>query len=277
MNRRELGSAAAAAALALSAESALAQAKAPLPKLKGQLDGEKPDPKTIWEGGLEKLAGTYRFVQVASPGGLWERTSDKDGKAKVRQLSINEAPAALREQILKSEIVISDLVTPTQKQSDARVSPSGRGVLRFYAETTTGKLTMKGLPGVGLDSEMGREFTGPVTFALEHQSHSNPSVSGILLLRGQTESTWGAATIDFATLTAGTAPPANNPEADGMVVIANARSLRSAIEIFSYVEWRIGEGIQEVLITGSIRLGKVGEAPGSGAPQPVQPAPVKIT
>lgn len=224
-----------------------------------QDEGNKPvDPRALWEGGLERLAGRYVFYQIASPGGLWEHTDHKDGTRSQRQVSINEIPADLREKLQKAELIISELKLPTLVQGDARKSPSGRGVLRFYAETSLGRLQVKNLPGASLDEQGSLSFDGPVTFRLEHQSHSNPSVSGVLIVRQNSERTWGAATLDFADLNATALPPKDKPDADPATILANVRVLRSAVEAFAFVEWAVPDADPPRKYVGSVRLAKVG-------------------
>lgn len=251
-------------------------------------EGMKADPKVIWPAGLEKLAGRYVFLQVASPGGLWENSlTSRD----IRQVSINEVPEAFRQKLTHAEIVISDLQLPTEVEGEERDSPSGRGKLRFYTESVIGKLTLRNLPGIGGEDQDKGEYSGPVVFQLDHQLHSNPSVFGVLQQRLQQEPTWGAATLDYADLSATSIPPeapkgekgdkekpapqsgkgakeskpgkAKKPAAgdngakpephedEGDLVIANARVLRSGIEIFAFVEWTEGRKKRYV---GSVRL-----------------------
>jgi hypothetical protein len=235
------------------------------------------DPRKIWPAGLEQLAGRYIFVQVASPGGLWESVLTAEGRSTRRQVSIHEVPPALREKLQNAEIVIGELNTPTAKEADSRLSPSKRGQLRFYTETAQGTLTMRGLPGIGGEDEDTGDYSGPVEFALEHQSHSNPSVTGVLQLRQQQEMTWGVAVVDYAMLSAiapapkepatGKGPQAQGQEhREGPPVITNARVLRSGVEIFSYVEWKETTPEGERVIRGSVRLAKV--PPGYQRPSP---------
>ena len=214
----------------------------------------KPAPNPIWQAGLQQLAGRYIFVQVASPGGLWERFTPKQGLSTSRQVSINELPSALRDRLTKAEIVISDLKLPTQIEADERESPSKRGKLRFYNETGHGRLVMRNLPGIGGNTGDAGEYSGPVTFHIEHRGHSNPSISGILLQRINQEATWGVAAIDFADLTA-TAPPKKEGE-EAEIVIGNARILRSGVEIFAFMEWRTEAADGERTVTGAVRLAR---------------------
>jgi hypothetical protein len=222
------------------------------------------DPKAIWPAGLDKLAGRYVFVQVASPGGLWERSfTVKKGEPATRQVSMNEIPRALRDRLTRAEIIISDLTLPTMVEASERLSPSGRGMLRYYSETTTGKLVMRNVPGIGgVDGETG-DYTGTVVFKLDHQGHSNPSVSGVLVHRMRQEPTWGAATLDYADLQATALPKVEakdgkpaEPDEEGQTVIANARILRSGVEIFAFVDWtdKDRKGKPRAAYTGSIRL-----------------------
>lgn len=243
-----------------------------------------PDPRSIWPAGLEKLAGRYVFLQVASPGGLWESSPGAGGRPAQRQVSINEVPAALRDRLTKAEIVISALKLPTLVEASQRLSPSRRGMLRFYSETAEGRLSMKNLPGIGGTETDEGAFSGPVEFHLEHQAHSNPSVAGVLQQRLQQEMTWGAATLDYADLEAVSLAPetreaerraregqtergrqpaeSGRTEAapngahaeEGAGVISNARVLRSGQEIFAFVSWRQKLKRGERSYFGSVRL-----------------------
>jgi hypothetical protein len=249
----------------------------------------------------------------------------------MRQVSLWELSPATRARFEKAELIISDLEPNDLPSAREEVSPSKRGRLRFYYESAIGKLTLRNLPGIGGDDEDKGTFTGKVEFALTHQSHSNPSPSGILFQRIQQESTWGAATIDFADLEAvpvtenkptpgtkpgpkpeprprpGRVPPRSTtqrPDASGVLlasavtpatdaeavqlavqkppaptkpggakpapskpsapsheeddgppsVIANARVLRSGIEIIAYVGWREPLNGKMASYTGSVRM-----------------------
>src|SRR5262249_61148040 len=109
-----------------------------------------------------------------------------------QQVSIKELPAPFRAKISHAEITISDLKLPGMAEAVQRQSPSKRGMLRFYSEVVEGRLQMKGLPGIrGVDGDTGA-YSGPVEFHLDHQSHSNPSVSGVLHQRIAQEPTCGA-------------------------------------------------------------------------------------
>ena len=235
------------------------------------------DPKTIWPAGLEKLAGRYVFYQVASPGGLWETFTPKNGRSIRRQVSINQLPAAFRDRLTRAEVVISDIKMPVIEASE-RLSPSKRGMLRFYSERAEGRLNIRGLPGIGGNADDAGAFSGPVLFRLDHGSHSNPSVVGILQQRMHQEQTWGAATLDYADLVAMPVPveaPANGDKprpqkapvkpkpgdaeaaddaGDPVPVMVNARTLRSGIEIFSFVEWRQKGKDGDRHYTGSVRM-----------------------
>jgi hypothetical protein len=237
----------------------------------GESPPSAPDPKAIWPAGLEQLAGRYAFVQVASPGGLWERAPNAEGGLDTRQVSINEVPPALREKLTHAEIVISDLKLPTTVEASERVSPSKRGKLRFYSEAAEGRLALRNVPGIGGDGDDRGDFTGPVLFALEHQGHTNPSVSGILLQRLQQEVTWGAATLDFADLSATPLTPEDKPDAEAQGVIANARALRSGTEIFAYVHWSQKLRKGERVYSGSIRLMRREAIPAGPPPGVVAP------
>lgn len=192
------------------ASAAMAQDEKPPVDMPPMLSAEQV--RVIWPAGLQRIAGRYVFSQVASPGGLWERTESAKGTQRSRQVSLNEVPAAFRQRLTTAEIVISDLELPTLIEASQRESPSKRGMLRFYSETTIGKVQVKNLPGIaGRDGDAGT-FTGRVLLRLEHQSHSNPSVAGILQQRLQAEPTWGVAALDYADLSASSIPP---PPAEG--------------------------------------------------------------
>jgi hypothetical protein len=246
------------------------------------------DPKTIWPAGLEQVAGHYVFYQVASPGGFWEAFYPARGRSIRRQASINEVPAAFRERLLKAEVIISDLKTPTTIVANERLSPSKRGMLRFYTETAEGRLTLRGLPGIGASQDDTGTFSGRVLFTIDHQSHSNPSVAGVLQTRIYQEPTWGVATLDYADLNAVALPPetpagqapekaapkpgAEDPD-DVPPVMANARILRSGIEIFAFVEWRQKQKQGESTYTGSVRLIRRDQMPKEPEPG-AAPAPI---
>jgi hypothetical protein len=212
------------------------------------------DPKSIWQAGLEKLVGRYTFVQVASPGGLWER----DGQGGARQIAFPDSPKELQDILGKGEIVISDLAKPTEVSAEERLSPSGRGKLRFYHEEGKGKLTLKNLPGIGGAEGDKGQFTGAVNLAIDHQSHSNPSIAGVLEQRKRQEPTWGAAALDYADFHV-YLPSADGKENDeAPPVIGNARILRSGVEIFAFIEWQ-GKGPRGLRIyQGCVRLAKAG-------------------
>lgn len=219
-------------------------------------------PADIWPAGLEKLAGRYLFLQVASPGGLWERFTPANPRLKPtdRQVSINEVPAALRDRLTRAEIIISGVQAPTLVEASEKTSPSGRGKLRFYNESAIGHLEMRNLPGIGDREEQTGDFKGKVRFELLHGAHSNPTISGVQTLRLQQEMIWGAATLDFADLAAfvGTEATAekhqHEEDEEDEGVIANARVLRSGVEIFAYVAWTEKADDGERSYTGSIRL-----------------------
>lgn len=209
------------------------------------------DPRTLWPAGLERIAGRYRFAQVASPGGLWMET----GKEK-RQVSLHELSPAMQERLKSAEIVIAELKLPSVVEASQRLSPAKRGMLRYYSESAPGKLTLKGLPGVGGEQDDKGEYEGPVLFTVEHASHSNPSVAGVLNQRRQQETTWGAATLDFADLGATPVPAeGGEPGEEVHAVVGNARILRSGVEIFAFVNWteRTDDGTEK-RYTGSVRL-----------------------
>jgi hypothetical protein len=249
----------------------------------GQEGGVKVPPKDIWPAGLERLQGTYVFVQVASPGGLWESYSPTDGASTRKQVSINELPAAFREKLLDAELTISDVKLPTEIDASQKESPSKRGMLRYYDENATGKLRLRNLPGIGGDGEDKGAYNGPVEFHLNHQSHSNPSAVGIFQQRMNQEPTWGAAAIDYADLEAvaipldkpdGLTPKSPNgekgkpaapkpgaqgkegeqPDHEVPAVIGNARVLRYGMEIIVFVEWLEENEKGRRQINGAVRL-----------------------
>ncbi len=224
-----------------------------------QPDAKAPtvDPKAVWPAGLGSLAGRYVFAQVASPGGLWER----DGLGPGRQIALPDCPKELQDLLTKAEITISDIAKQTEVAAEERTSPSGRGKLRFYHEEGAGKLTLKNLPGIGGKDGDSGSFNGAAHFTLNHQSHSNPSVSGVLEARKRGEPTWGAAALDYADLNVSLAGETKE-ENDAPPIIGNARVLRSGSEIFAFVQWE-GKGPRGVRIYwGSVRLAKAGaEAP----------------
>ena len=91
--------------LTLNAVAAPESGGAPAPRTGPNASAApKIDPKTIWPAGVQALSGRYQFVQVASPGGLWARTGSN-----VRQVSLNELPAAFRDRLRKAELVVADL------------------------------------------------------------------------------------------------------------------------------------------------------------------------
>jgi len=271
-------------------------ARKPAPKktaavpAKGAAVSERTDPAAVWPVSLARLAGRYVFVQVATPGGLWETVRTPEA-ATVRQVSLNEIPAALRERLQKAEVVISDLKLPSSVEASMRTSPSKRGSLRFYSETAMGKLSYKGLPGIGGQDQDPGEFSGQVMFRLDHQSHSNPSPTGVLFVRQREEATWGVAIIDYGDLNATTIPepeapeppngaakkgePAEKHDHEGIPVMANARILRTGGEIFSYFEWTEPTAEGERVIRGCVRLVRLPDG-ADRLPQPMRPMPQPV-
>lgn len=216
----------------------------------------KVEPASIWPASLERIAGRYVYVQVASPGGLWER-----GPAGRKQVSINELTPEMRDRLTHAEITISGLKLPAEIEAVERVSPSKRGKLRYYEENAAGRLVMHNLPGIGsTDGDKG-EFTGPVVFTLQHNSHSNPSVFGILNLRQHQESTWGVATVDYADLSAVPVVEGAKGDAEIPPAIGNARILRSGVEIFAFVNWEEQRPDGEHTFMGAVRLARELPAP----------------
>lgn len=248
------------ASLSFSAWAAPPKKAAPAPKPAPATPAgsDKVDAQRIWPANLERITGRYTFIQVASPGGFWERASSPGGADTHRQISLNEVPAAFREKLLNAEVVISDLKTPRRVEAAERLSPSKRGMLRFYDEEGMGNLVVRNLPGVS-GEENAQDYSGPVVLHIQHQSHSNPSVNGIFQQRAHEEATWGAATLDSATLSANSIPA--NEKDEGLAVLTNARILRSGVEIFAYVEWSEKDGAGSRLIYGSVRLVRQGDAP----------------
>jgi hypothetical protein len=258
-----------------------AQDQRPPETPRGQSASQKP-PKEIWPAGLADIAGHYIYVQVASPGGLWNRS-----RGEARQASINEVPAAFREKLLGAYIDILDLQTPTEIEASEYESPTKRGMIRRYTETGKARLVIHGLPGIGMDPEDKGEYKGPAEISIDHAMHSNPSVTGVLKTRTMEEGTWGTAILDFAHLGAfatptGASPTDRKPDAGKPgaakpakpgaaqaepgpsgeddprnVVIANARILRSGQEIFAFVEWSQKEADGEHRYNGTVRLLRV--------------------
>jgi hypothetical protein len=211
----------------------------------------KVEPASIWPAGLEKLAGRYTYVQVASPGGLWEAFPGHR-----KQISIDDLSAESQGRLRSAEIVISGLRGPSKVEASERVSPSKRGKLRYYEESADGRLVVRHLPGIaGSDGNEG-DFSGPVTFTLIHNSHSNPSILGVFQTRLQQESTWGAATLDYADLGATPLVADAKPDQELPAAIANARVLRSGVEIFAFVNWTEKRADAEHVFTGAVRLSK---------------------
>jgi hypothetical protein len=258
-----------------------AQNQPPSGSSREQSASQKP-PKEIWPAGLASIAGHYIFVQVASPGGFWNR-----GRGAARQASINEVPAAFREKLFGAYLDILDIQTPTEIEASEHESPAKRGMIRRYTEHGRGRLVIHGLPGIGMDAEDKGEYSGPAEFSIDHAMHSNPTVAGVLRTRIMEEGTWGTAVLDFAHLGAvaiptgsslndkkpgaakpGAAKPAK-PGADPAdprsadeddpknLIIANARILRSGQEIFAFVEWSQKEADGEHRYNGSVRLVRV--------------------
>lgn len=224
-------------------------------------------PTEIWQAGLEKLAGRYLFVQIASPGGLWERGKEN------RQVSLSQLSPAARNRLMKAEIVISDLKLPSTIEASQRLSPSKRGNLRFYSETAQGRLLLQNLPGISGGEDL-EKFDGPVEFHIGHQSHSNPSVNGILTQRMQQEQTWGVATLDYADFTASRPRKEDKPDEEESPVMTNARILRSGVEIFAFVEWEEMFDGEPRRYNGSVRLLKQTARQAPPAPgAPGKPAP----
>lgn len=239
-----------AVSLALGAWGAPAR---PASKVKPAAPADEPAAKrsaaAIWPASLEKIAGRYVFAQVASPGGLWE-----SGPAGRKQVSINELSPEMRGRLTHAEIVISGLKLPSVVEASERISPSKRGKLRFYEESAAGRLVMKNLPGIGGEPDDKGEFAGPVSFTLIHASHSNPSVYGVLVQRQRQEATWGAAALDYADLSATPLVEEADPDEELPSVMANARILRSGVEIFAFVTWKEGRGEAERTYAGCVRL-----------------------
>jgi len=261
---------AAAAVMACSLAAVAAPEKEPAKK--PVVTDPVVNPKDIWPANLTSLAGKYVFAQVASPGGFWETTDGPNGATRRRQVSMNEVPAAFRDKLLNAEISITINKGPLRLNATQKLSPSKRGFLRFYEEEALGSISVRNLPGVGGGDDV--DVSGPAYFRLDHQSHSNPTVSGILHARKQGEPTWGAATLDYADLAASTVP--KEPEAEGQPILSNARVLRSGTEIFAYVEWRDKDGGASRSILGSVRLERVPQAPPPAGGQDKTAVPARI-
>src|SRR5947207_15775709 len=80
---------------------------------------KKPvDPASIWPASLTQFEGRFVYAQVASPGGLWESIPSGDEKVALRQIAIDDLPAALRDRLRKAEIVVSDIHRPTEVEAE---------------------------------------------------------------------------------------------------------------------------------------------------------------
>jgi hypothetical protein len=221
---------------------------------------EKPAPnqapEQVWQAGLTRMAGKYRFIQVASPGGLW-RIRQTGDKRERDQVSLSQLPQAFRETLEKAEIQILDLQVPGEVSAQVGKSPGVGGMLRHYTEEARGKLVMRGLPGVADRERDTGEFSGEVVFGIDHTSLSNPTVPGVWLTRFRTEPTWGAATLDYADLTAMKVSPEAAEDADPEYPLFNSRILRSGLEIFAFVQWfdpSTGDGYAGDQYVGAVRL-----------------------
>ena len=223
-----------------------------------QAEAGKPRPEEIWPAGLQGLAGDYFYAGVASPGGLWKATTAAGSGARMRrQVSVDDLSAAAREKLTHAQITISDIQLPTQIEASQRVSPSKRGMLRFYDESAVGSLVMRNLPGIGAEDEDRGDFSGRVLFSLTHNSHSNPSASGSFKIRQREEPTWGVAALDSADLSATPHSGEGKQDEDAheaAPIIGNARILRSGWEIFAFVEWTDKDATGEHSYSGSVRL-----------------------
>lgn len=222
-----------------------------------QAEAGKPRPEQIWPAGLQGLAGHYAYARVASPGGLWKATTVGSGERMRRQISVDDLPAAAREKLTQAQITISDIQLPTEIEASERVSPSKRGMLRFYEESAVGSLSIRNLPGIGGEDEDRGDFSGRALFSLTHNSHSNPSASGLFKIRQREEPTWGAAALDSADLSAtvhSRDAKQNEHAHEGPPIIGNARILRSGWEIFAFVEWTDKDAAGEHSYFGAVRL-----------------------
>ena len=221
-----------------------------------QAEAGKPRPDEIWPAGLQRLAGDYVYARVASPGGLWKVTTAAGTDERVRrQVAIDDLPVAAREKLTHAQITISNLQLPTEIDASERVSPSKRGKLRFYEESAVGALSIRNLPGIGGDEEGRGDFSGRVLFSLTHNSHSNPSMSGLYNIRQREEPTWGVAALDSADLSAAVhSGDAKEHEHEAAPIVGNARVLRSAREIFAFVEWTDKDAAGEHSYSGALRL-----------------------
>jgi hypothetical protein len=236
----------------------------------------KPTPEQVWPASLARIAGKYRFIQVASPGGLWQRTL-ANGKLETQQVSMSQLPKGLREQLESAELQILDLQAPGEVEASMKKSPGTGGMIRHYTEEARGKLVMRGLPGIGMVQGDAGEYTGEVVFGLEHTSLSNPSVRGITYTRSKTEPTWGVATVDYAEFTAMKPPKKDQDGADPDFPVFNARILRSGLEIFAFIQWADPEGQRNGTqreIWGSVRL--LREDENVVPPPPPMPGPGRI-
>lgn len=231
-------------------------------------------PTLVWQADLDDIAGTYRFAQVSSPGGLW---NVRNNSAESRQVSINEVPQALRDKLLNAEIKISELGDRTIYEANEGPSPAGN-VLRDFMEARKARVTVKNLPGIdGGRTNDGPDFEGEVELEIFHSSVVRNVPARNSIIRGREEPTWGAAAVDYADLRAvahahseepAEAAPvegesaAEAPHAEDLPIIDNARVLRSGNEIIVSIYWIYMEGTEsEALYRGSVRLVKV--PPGS--------------
>lgn len=222
------------------------------------------EPKAMWYNGLTQIGGTYQYVQIESPGGLWQEDRILNAKSEMKQVSINELPAALKEKLLKAEIQILD-IKQTSIEANQKASPGPRGqapyhgMLRTYEEHATGSLVIHNIPGIGLMDQDAGEFQGKATLELVMGNHSDPSDAGILSERLAGEMIWGSAAQmrNYATLEGFKAGGVQDDPAAH--VMANARLLRGGQEIVAYVEWTQKTGKAErpeIIYRGAIRLAR---------------------
>ena len=222
------------------------------------------NPQAMWFNGLDLVQGSFQFVQVASPGGLWLEDTLPDGHTRKTQISINETPALLREKLLNAKIELRVSPGSSIKTADQAPSPGPHGQppffgqLRHYDETARGTLVVQGLPGIGLIDGDAGEFQGAVDFTLSSSHHSDPSDVGVFQERFQGEMIWGAAaqSRNYADLSATKTALGGNADPSAQV-LANARLLRGGREIISYVEWidpTPPAGVTERKVRGSVRL-----------------------
>lgn len=218
------------------------------------------EPTAIWYDGLSKIQGTFKFVQIASPGGLWLEQEVAEGKVKARQVAINEVPETLRIKISSAKLTFT-LAGASTREASQDPSPGQRGQapyhghIRHYTELARGELSYSGLPGIGAEDGDKGEFSGKVEMTLQASYHSDPSDNGILQERIAGEMIWGPAAqsrnyADFSAVPLGAGD-------DDLGAMVNARLLRGGREIVVYTEWvnpTPPTGVLRERVRGAVRL-----------------------